>query len=169
MRITERIDNFLSRVSFIGLAFNQWTALRLNTVEFSEEVRRRLAEIRQFWVENPDLRFCQVLISMGIIQNIPGDWYYREDEDILIDQGNWPADVYFWGRNFDKNMNRLPKTEWQPISNLTTDHLHAIIDGGFVERSPKYKQIMLDELAVREEQDYDENEGEEYFDDDDNR
>ena len=42
--------------------------------------------IENCWLENPDLRFTQVLICTGIIPNFPGMWYYREEEDIIKNQ-----------------------------------------------------------------------------------
>lgn len=36
-----------------------------------------------------------------------------------------------WGKNFDKDMNKLPDTIWETIENLNTGHIEAILDGGF--------------------------------------
>jgi len=55
-----------------------------------------------------------------------------------------------WGRNFDKDMNRLPKTEWVTIENMSTDHIQAIVDGGWVDNNPYYNSIFKEELKFRE-------------------
>jgi hypothetical protein len=36
-----------------------------------------------------------------------------------------------WGNNYDKDMNRLPKTIWKPIKELTTGHIEAILNGNY--------------------------------------
>ena len=36
-----------------------------------------------------------------------------------------------WGQNYDKDMNRLPKTIFKPICELTTDHIEDIINGNY--------------------------------------
>ena len=38
-----------------------------------------LEKIEKYWMKNPDLRFTQVIVSMEIIPNFPGMWYYKED------------------------------------------------------------------------------------------
>lgn len=35
-------------------------------------------------------------------------------------------EVVKWGRNYDKDMNLLPQTEWVPLKDLTDDHLDAL-------------------------------------------
>lgn len=46
---------------------------------------------------------------------------------------------YFkWGRNYDANMNRLPKTEWVLLKDLKTDHIDRILESvktpGYITR-----------------------------------
>jgi len=54
-----------------------------------------------------------------------------------------------WGSNYDKDMNKLPRTIFRPIQKLDTDHIKSILDGGFVDNNPFYKQIFEDELKYR--------------------
>lgn len=54
-----------------------------------------------------------------------------------------------WGRNFDKDMNRLLKTEYILIKDLDTSHIIAILDGGFVENNKFYKELFKKELKIR--------------------
>lgn len=54
-----------------------------------------------------------------------------------------------WGRNYDKNMKRLPATEWIPIKELDTDHIQAILDGGYAAGNPFFKNLFEEELKFR--------------------
>lgn len=80
------------------------------------------------WTDNPDMRIAQMLVTCNIIPNIPGFWYYKEDYKVLVDAGLAEArDILHWGQNYDKDMNRLPKTLWKPIKDLGTAHITAIL------------------------------------------
>ena len=52
-----------------------------------------------------------------------------------------------WGVNYDKDMNRLPSTEWTPICDLSTEHIQAILDNGY--GSNKIRKCLETELAYR--------------------
>lgn len=54
-----------------------------------------------------------------------------------------------WGRNYDKDMNPLPKTEYIYIKDLTDDHLNAIIDGNYTQGV--YLDVMIREREYRRE------------------
>lgn len=80
-----------------------------------------------------------------------GDHQDCEDLSIYDDGKHETRRKYFcWGKNFDKDMNRLPKTEWITIENMTTDHIQAIVDGGWVDNNPYYSSIFKEELKFRE-------------------
>jgi len=36
-------------------------------------------------------------------------------------------DGFIWGRNYDKDMNKLPETEYIALKDLTTEHIKAIL------------------------------------------
>lgn len=60
---------------------------------------------------------------------------------------------YKWGKNFDKDGNKLEKTEWVLLKDLETDHIYRIIEY-LVERLDKLSDstafyIMLQELVYR--------------------
>lgn len=154
MRPIARIKPFLDKVNIDHL-FRKIFDFHLVTEEQTQFtidlIKEKLPEIEVIWNSNPDWRFTQVLVNMGLLGNYPGVWYYYEEEDILIDQGHKPEDVYYWGTNFDKDMTPLPRTIWRPISELTSDHLRAIINNGFVSRNKTYRQIMLKVLRSRGE------------------
>lgn len=149
MRLTERIDPFLEKVDLEKLLqkwFPTWEQTTIN--EILNELGERKKLITAFWKSNPDLRFGQMLVNMNILPNVPGMWYYDEEDEILINQGHDAAEVLFWGQNFDKDMNRLPKTIWRPISEMTSDHIQAVLDGEFTKHEV-YLKAFNEELTRR--------------------
>jgi hypothetical protein len=54
-----------------------------------------------------------------------------------------------WGNNYDKDMNRLPETIYNPIMNMTSDHIQAILDGGWAKNNPFYEELFKEELKFR--------------------
>ena len=54
-----------------------------------------------------------------------------------------------WGNNYDKDMNRLPETIYNPIKNMTSDHIQAILDGGWAKNNPFYEELFKEELKFR--------------------
>ncbi|KEQ31207.1 hypothetical protein N180_02865 [Pedobacter antarcticus 4BY] len=85
-------------------------------------------DIEEYWMANPDLRLTQVLVNMGILQNIPGDWYYKEETDYVVEKGFCDfEDVHFWGVNFDEFGKQLPATLHKPLRELDTNHIRAIV------------------------------------------
>ena len=82
--------------------------------------------------------------------------YYRIKRGIskFINKGYY-TDIYKlrhllkWGRNYDKDMNKLPETEYIFIADMDTNHIHAIIDGKWVTKYNFYYYIFKDELKLR--------------------
>lgn len=149
MRLTERIDPFLEKVDMDALIlkwFPHWESSMINAVVNQFSMRR--GELRIVWKENYDLRFSQLLVNNSLLPNTPGMWYYDEEPEILIEQGHDPAEVIFWGQNFDKDMKRLPKTVWRPINTMTSGHIQAVLDGEFT-KNPLYLKTFTDELRSR--------------------
>lgn len=54
-----------------------------------------------------------------------------------------------WGRNFDKDMNRLKETEWVPIKDLETDHIENILEGGYSDHNTILHETLEQELVNR--------------------
>lgn len=52
-----------------------------------------------------------------------------------------------WGKNYDKDMNRLEETEWTPIKNLDTDHIYKILELNIPD---SYRRLMEEEIIHRE-------------------
>lgn len=149
MRPKERIKPFLEAVDWKKMLDNLFPGLKDETKEnLISKIQMNLQGIKTVWNENPDLRITQVLVNTDTIPNYPGFWYYKEDYDILLDQGIPHRKFLLWGRNFDKDMNRLPKTEYLPICKMETDHIKAILDGEYT-KSDVYINAFKDELEHR--------------------
>lgn len=152
MRPIERIEPFLEKVKIryvIRYIFKLHNYV--DPTKIKETFDERKKEVKEFWLQNSDLRFSQVLVSLEYIPNIPGAWYYMEEDEILEKLGYPLEEILLWGTNYDKDMNRLPNTIWKPINELESDHLRAIINGGFVKYNKKYRQIMCKVLRNRGE------------------
>ena len=54
-----------------------------------------------------------------------------------------------WGNNYDKDMNRLPETIYNPIKDMTSDHIQAILDGGWTKNNQLYEELFKEELKFR--------------------
>lgn len=149
MRIRERIPNFLDKTSpkLLHDLFLSWFGINIEETELRICKERR--KIKKFWIANHDLRFSQVLVNMGYIDNIPGAWYYLEDDVNLLLNGVPARDCMFWGTNFNEDMDRLPETNWILIKNMPIEHIKATI-AVMGERLPdRYKQVFQEELEIR--------------------
>ena len=149
-RNIKRIDRFLELVNNENLLTNIWE-LPLDNGDLRAVlslIAVKNKEITEFWKENPDLRYSQVLVNMGIIPNYPGFWYFTEEDEILEQQGLPLSEYMLWGVNFDKDMNRLPETDYRFICDLDTDHIEAILDGQWT-KNLRYIAAFNDELNRR--------------------
>lgn len=124
MRVLERIDNFLSKVDW-GKLNDRWELRKLIPDLKSVLTTQINPTLVEYWKDNFDQRFGQALINSGLV---PGNIliWIDEDEDILLDQGLPPEEVYYWKSNYDKDMNPLPKTIFKLIKDLDTDHIENI-------------------------------------------
>ena len=82
---------FLEEVDLKYLFTNTWALYeRFDSMVYIlvERIKEDKLAIKKFWRDNPDLRFSQVLIIMNYMQNIPGFWFYIEEDEILKRQQN---------------------------------------------------------------------------------
>lgn len=87
MRSIERIEKFINTIDIGNLIYHIWKIndqISIDRLNFLYNKK----EVLTFWKDNPDLRFSQVLINLGLIPNVPGFWYYMEDDVILEKQLN---------------------------------------------------------------------------------
>lgn len=151
-RPIERIIPFLEFINghIVYVFINIWK-LPMNTdvaLVYLDKLEGKKEDILDYWTNFPDSRFSQVLVNLGIIPNIPGFWYYMEEDEILEELGIEPREYLLWGQNYDKDMNLLPETIRKPIKDLTTEHIQAILDGGWC-KSGKYFECFKNELKLR--------------------
>jgi hypothetical protein len=150
MRQRERIPLFLDKLcpEMLHKLFIKW--FNTNFEETEQRICKEKRKIKKFWIANHDLRFSQVLINMGYIDNIPGSWYYTEDDEALIFAGYEPREVLLWGQRYDKMMNPLPYTKWLSIESMSTDHIKAVMSF-MKDRLPlRYHDAFIAELTHRE-------------------
>lgn len=96
---------------------------------------------------------------------------YKDDEDnegnyVMIDGGfsynRYSGDLkrgtifdlmedireqFIWGKNYDENNNRLPKTEWILLKDMTTSHISGVLRY-FTERLRPEQSISKDWIAI---------------------
>jgi len=93
-----------------------------------------------------------------------GNHYIRKSvnkkkmKDLCIySDGSFETDRFLlWGINYDKNMKRLPETQFVPIKDLNTDHIWAILIT-LPDINKEYRRVMEEEIIFREEQWYNNN------------
>jgi len=156
MRLKKRINIFIENMDLIKILECYFPHQSEATIQsLHDEITSHLDMLIKTWRENADWRFSQLLVNTGMVPNVPGMWYYMEDEDVLIKTGNQARDVLLWGRNYDKDMNQLPKTEWMLIKDMSADHIKAILKGKFTGH-PVYLKAFKEELELRSHTDKDE-------------
>jgi hypothetical protein len=98
--------------------------------------------IEKEWLENPDLRLGQLLFNRDFILDHP---YNIEEDDWLI-KNNYIQfeEIKFWGINYDKNGNKLPKTEYKLLKDLDDEHIQNIIN--FFKKYNALNQLPKDYL-----------------------
>jgi hypothetical protein len=123
MRPKERIPIFLKLVDFDKLE-ERWDT------DIAGIIRGYICspkgEVQEYWKENYDQRFGQVLINLQLLPDRMNIWMDEED-DILADQGVPFREYMLWGRSYDENRNSLPEIERILIKDMSTDHIKAIL------------------------------------------
>lgn len=115
---------------------------------YAELIEVNMPFIETYWQDHPDQRFTQVLINLGILPNIPGIWYYTEEEEILDFLGIPARDYLLWGQYFDKDGKKLDKPVRKPIKDLDTEHIENILFGEWTTNK-EYIKCFEDELKLR--------------------
>lgn len=126
MRAPQRIPILLEKINFIDFITD--LGVFENPVNPAIEINNQKDQIAEYWLDNPDQRLTQVMVNMGYLPNAMGHWYYIEETIWAIDKGLVAVeDINFWGVNYDKDGNLLPKTIYKPLRDLEVSHMENII------------------------------------------
>jgi len=130
MRQKERIKPFLRRLDLtLLLTLIKPESIKLcpeDFIKIVDDVAAAVENNTNYWEENPDLRFAQLMTNLGFT------WfdgiYYKEETELLLMLGYTAEESYLWGSNYDKHGNRLAKTVFRFIDELDDTHLKIMID-----------------------------------------
>jgi hypothetical protein len=144
MRPKERISTFIKLVN-LDLLKERW-----NITTNLEKIFQTGDSIEEYWNENQDLRFGQMLINLNIIPDSFAAWI-DEEYEILMAQGIAPEDCLYWTSYYDKEGNPLEKSVSKLICELDTEHILKIMELFYNRLDDVYKQAFNNELDKREE------------------
>lgn len=113
---------------------------------WSETFFSNFQRYKKFHKENPYLRFSQILQINGLYKE--GFWFFIED-DIMLMKFVSAREVLYWGNNYSEKGNRLKKTNWILIKDMSTEHIKAVLNGNFTNNLV-YLKAFNDELKLRE-------------------
>ena len=95
-------------------------------------------QIKKYWERYPMLRFGQLLINDGYIDDGP-QWNIEEDDWLVSNKFVKIEDIKHWGSNYSNEGERLDKTQFKLLKNLDLDHIVNIIK--FFERNNAIEQL----------------------------
>ncbi len=129
MRNKKRIEIVLEKIDwkkFIQDNCGELTEFVIN--EFVQHLINNTQGIKNFWLNNPDLRLGQLLINEGYLPDYP-KLYHVEEVQWLIDNKLCKVEeIRFWGKTRDKFKNKLLQTEYILLKDLDDAHISAILD-----------------------------------------
>jgi hypothetical protein len=134
--VLKHIDwyDFISKSGFIDAYFKDLNCpdhLRDKNIDATklqyivEKCKDKIASIGSYWVENPDQRLTQVLVNMGIIENVSGTWYYMEETEYMITSHTLkPEEILFWG-SYGKDGQQ--KLKYILLKDMESEHIEACL------------------------------------------
>ena len=156
-RIKQRIPLFLARLDIEKLVLKLWhttedkedSGYRIDLQIIIETVRDK--DFEELWINNPDLRFGQLMVNEGF--NIFDAIYNLEESDILVEYcGLSRPESYIWGSNYNEDGSMRQETLYRFIDELDDKHLATMVDeanGGDRYYSPNMVDIFVEELHRR--------------------
>jgi len=109
-----------------------------------ERIKPFLKIIEKYWKKNPTLRFTQVCISLSIVPNTSGYWYYREDIEHFDYNHEFVREIFHWGSYGQKGKSKLKQIS---LKNMETDHIKSCLKTEKLEDN--IKKYFKDELKYR--------------------
>jgi len=131
MRSQHRIEPFLKKVDIdklISIIDNdQENKLTINEAnELSNSVKDYLSKNTEFWKNNYDLRFGQLLFNAGF--NYFDSIYTLEEPEILMMCGYDDVESYGWVSLLNSEGELLEKPVFRFFNELDTDHLKKMME-----------------------------------------
>lgn len=110
--------------------------------------------IKNYWIEKPNLNLIQILTDLKIVPDLPGDWYYIEEMEYLIEK-IFPQlrEVIVWTENYDMDGKLLPTPRQILAKDMTTEHIKLLIyDHNYINifMDNLYFKFFEKELEIRE-------------------
>lgn len=99
--------------------------LNTSSQRIIDRIYNNWESIEEEWLENPDLRFGQLLFNRDFIPDHP---YNIEEDDWLIKNGYIKLEeIKFWGVNYDKDNKVLDEPYQKLLKDLDLEHIKNII------------------------------------------
>lgn len=117
-----------------------------------EKWNKNSKEIEKYWTENYQKRLVHVLIDLDIIPNYCS--IHINEVNYLIEYNIvQERDILFWGQNYDKDNNLLPKTRYILIKDMTTNHILNVLNlyaTNQLDIYPTYLKCFIREIYLRQ-------------------
>jgi len=108
-----------------------------------ERIKPFLEWIEKEWNKQPDLRFTQLCISLGIVPNTPGGWFHREDYSLPTKHED-VRKITTWGTYGQEGKSKFKVLY---LKDMDTEHIKACLSSG--DMYGEYESIFEDELKYR--------------------
>jgi hypothetical protein len=142
-RVKERIPIILTKINWFD--FIKYLGFD-NPQKIADKCIIEMESIEKIWMENSDLRLTQVLVTGGILENIPGTWYYIEEVDYMIkNKVVKPEKLLFWG-TYGKD--RKQPLKMIAINDMDSEHIESCLRTQ-KHMSDEYKRVMKKVLRIR--------------------
>ena len=99
MRNKKRIPVVMRIFKYNSIAFYNFLAIGddLIAIKYRSRFIDAFEDIFYEWMEEPDQRFGQLLINMGVIPDLLGVWDIEESDWLVKNKYVQPEDIYTWG------------------------------------------------------------------------
>lgn len=148
MRAAQRIPLFLSRVKIVELL--------LKLEADAKDIEKLLEiiqsdEFKDYWMNNQDLRFGQLLYNMGYL--VFNKVYSYEEHEILNEYCGYSLpESHIWASNYNEDGSLRPDPVYRFIDELDDKHLATMVEEANVGRryyNPAMVDIFCEELHRR--------------------
>ncbi len=130
MRLKERIEPFIRRLDlpYLLTIINPQPPKTAKPDAFRRRCNQAIVYLLSqidYWKDNPDLRFGQLMVNAGFNEFEP--IYNREEKEILMMCGYSEIESTMWGSNYSEDGSRRDTTLFRFIDELDTTHLFTML------------------------------------------